>query len=145
MSNLGLGVMIGYLGGNKDTVDAVQSSLGKSIAAAAVDDDKLILGFDDGAELCIWDAGQSCCEYRHMDTDDDPLSIVGDKLVSIETRDAPGMDDGDNCHDVQFLVVTTDKGTLTCATHNEHNGYYGGFLLKAALRQPSPPAGGGEP
>jgi hypothetical protein len=30
-------------------------------------------------------------------------------------------------HEVQFLRVSTDAGTIVCETHNEHNGYYGGF------------------
>jgi hypothetical protein len=32
-------------------------------------------------------------------------------------------------HEVQFLIVDTDKGSFTCESHNVHNGYYGGFLV----------------
>ena len=32
-------------------------------------------------------------------------------------------------HDVVFVDIRTDKAFVTIATHNEHNGYYGGFEL----------------
>ena len=32
-------------------------------------------------------------------------------------------------HEVQFLEIKTSKGIFTMSTHNEHNGYYGGFAI----------------
>jgi hypothetical protein len=40
---------------------------------------------------------------------------------------------GDDVHEVQFLVVTTSKGAITVATHVVHNGYYGGFSIDAFI------------
>ena len=57
--------------------------------------------------------------------------------MSIELRDAPNVEDDEygNVHEVQFLVVTTSKGAFTIETHNEHNGYYGGFFIEAEVSQ----------
>lgn len=46
---------------------------------------------------------------------------------------APNQND---VHEVQFLVVHTDKGDLTMSSHNEHNGYYGGFSIEARVSKP---------
>ena len=59
---------------------------GRTIRFAVIDDERLRLGFTDGAEIDIWDADQTCCEYRHMTTDDDPQSLVGGVLTRIETK-----------------------------------------------------------
>jgi hypothetical protein len=44
-------------------------------------------------------------------------------------QDASERPDEYGIHEVQFLIVDTDRGSFTCETHNEHNGYYGGFLV----------------
>ena len=36
----------------------------------------------------------------------------------------------EDCHEVQFLEVKTSKGSFTMSSHNEHNGYYGGFSIE---------------
>ena len=91
----------------------------------------LLLTFDDGVTIRIWDDGQSCCESRYMMTDDDPADLVGQKIVSIQTRDADETKRGeyDEAHEVCFVIIQGDKSAITVATHNEHNGYYGGFWL----------------
>ena len=40
-------------------------------------------------------------------------------------------DDIGEKHEVQFLEIKTDRGVLTMANHNEHNGWYGGFWIVA--------------
>lgn len=134
MSRLGLGVMINMLGGNAKSTAALSASLGKTIAHLAIIGDALTFTFDDGSVLRVEDTGQSCCENRYMTSDDDLPSYIGGTLSSMEVRDAPDVDDGD-VHEVQFLVVTTSKGDITCETHNEHNGYYGGFSIECSLAQ----------
>jgi len=129
---LGIGVIIRSLGENEETVKAVHSSLGKKISSAALVDEKFKLNFEDGTELTFSDEGQSCCEHRYMTTSDDLNSIAGAKFVDVELRDAPSVpDEYGEAHEVQFLVVGTDKGNVTIETHNEHNGYYGGFYICA--------------
>lgn len=141
--------MLGY----KDYVHSVQSlvgnardmpehlpvvyaaSLGRPIAAICVDnEDRLNIEFEGGGNLLIWDSGQSCCEHRYMTTDDDLASFVGAKLVDIEVLDGPNVSEYDGCHDTQFVRVNTTAGTVTVVTHNEHNGYYGGFELNSEWR-----------
>jgi hypothetical protein len=145
MSNLGLGVMINILGGNAETVNAYQKAIGKTIKHVAlstvepewdgVSIDTLRLEFDDASTLNIFDSGQSCCESRYMRTDDKLEDFIGATLLNIELKEAPNMEDEDGDHEVQFLELMTSKGALTMASHNEHNGYYGGFAIKLKFQQ----------
>lgn len=106
--------------------------VGKVIESVVLDsDDVLHFVFTDGSKMRLWDDGQNCCEHRYMMTDDDLSSFSGTKLVGIEVLDAPDMEDEyGNCHEVQFLEVMTNRGCFTMTTHNEHNGYYGGFCVR---------------
>jgi hypothetical protein len=138
--HLGLGVMIAMLGGNRESAEAMQAALGKEITALRLDDgdrdNALHFTFSDGSGLRLFDDGQSCCESRYMRTDDDLSAFVGATLVSAEVRDVPKVPSEDEYgdeHEVQFLIVTTSKGAFTMASHNEHNGYYGGFAIRAAV------------
>lgn len=107
-----------------------QAAIGKKIAECRVDDDAVHLVFEDGSKLCIFDNGQSCCESRWMSTDDDPKDLVGSRLVRVEVADAelPGPESAD-VYEAQFLRIIGDQWTLTCVTHVDHNGYYGGFSI----------------
>ena len=133
VDNLGLGVMLQMLSGSGErSRRAVAASVGKKIISTKVEDDVVTLVFEGGAVLRLRDDGQSCCERRYLMTDDDPAELAGTTLVDIEIREAPYEDDGDGeCHEVRFLAIKTDQGTLTFACHNEHNGYYGGFSITA--------------
>lgn len=131
MSHPGMGVMIGMLGGNEKTVDAIKGSLGKKIAKVAVEDNRLKFEFADGSKLTLFDDGQSCCEHRYMVCDDDLAKFVGRKLTDFELADGPTMEDCGEPHEVQFLKVYTSRGSFTVSNHNEHNGYYGGFWIVA--------------
>jgi hypothetical protein len=86
----------------------------------------LCVVFEDGTQISFADEGQDCCEHRYMTCDDDLQSFTGARFVGWEVLDAPSRDDGD-VHEVQFLHVRTDGGAIVCETHNQHNGYYGGF------------------
>lgn len=106
--------------------------VGKIIAGIELQDDCLSISFADGTGVCLFDDGQDCCERRYMHTDDCLSEVVGGQLYAIEIRDAPdegGGDGYDEVHEVQFLVVKTSKGECVVCTHNEHNGYYGGFRI----------------
>ena len=107
--------------------------IGCEILGADMDYEKLRLKLDSGKTIEIWDGGQSCCEHRHMSTDDDVQSLVGCKLDRIETKNGPAVSEEDysNCyvHEIVFVEVGTNKGFITLVNHNEHNGYYGGFSL----------------
>ncbi len=132
MDRKGLGVMLGMLGGNEETVNTVKSALDKVIEKVWLDEDRLKFKFTDGTGIYLYDDGQSCCEERYMRTDDDLSEYSGAKLLDFELKDAPEQEDEwGNTHEIQFLDVKTDKGTFQMANHNEHNGYYGGFWLIA--------------
>lgn len=134
MSQLGLGVMINMLGGNRESAEAASASMGKQIYSVEMGDDVLHLRFVDGTGLDVSDEGQSCCEHRYMTKDgsDDLSYYVGAELLSLEVRDAPDIE-GCEAHECQFLDVKTSKGVFTLTSHNEHNGYYGGFSVRCSL------------
>ena len=132
MSNLGLGVLIKMLGGNAESAAAYSAAMGKTIKSVAMKHDELRFRFEDGTGIALRDEGQSCCESRYMSTDDDLEAFVGATLGSAEVRPGPSVEkDYGECHDTEFLVVETSLGSFTCVTHNEHNGYYGGFSVRA--------------
>mgnify|MGYP003435737536 CR=1 FL=1 len=134
MGQIGIGVMCGILGGNDDSAAAFTGAIGKTISALRLgDDDALHFEFSDGSKLKLSDEGQSCCEHRYMRTDDNLAEYVGAKLLSAEIKEAPSETDMYQEHEVQFLEVQTDRGVFTMASHNEHNGYYGGFFIQAAV------------
>lgn len=127
-----MGVMIQMLGGNAEAIEAINASIGKTIVSATMAENSLRFALADGQTLVLSDEGQDCCEHRYMTCDDDLSGFYGATLLEVEVRDAPSIDDGD-VHEVQFLVVKTSKGDITAETHNEHNGYYGGFSVQARL------------
>ena len=45
-------------------------------------------------------------------------------------------------HETMFVEIVTDGGdSVTLTTHNEHNGYYGGFWLQLAAQGIAAPSG----
>lgn len=142
----GFSVNLGRLMDNSETVHAVRGAFGRTIESIAVRDkqegvsrwdnegiDTLVVTFEDGTVLNLWDAGQSCCERRYMNTDDDLAYYKGAVLSDVEVAagtDTPE-DEWGGEHQIQFLRLLTDRGVITVANHNEHNGYYGGFHLVA--------------
>jgi hypothetical protein len=127
----GIGVMLHELrGGSPKTAS---NYYGRKITNAIFnsDQDQIELKFEDGISIRIWDDGQSCCESRYMKCDDNIKDLVGQKLVSILEKDAPNekTENGDGVHEVCFLEIQGDKSSVSISTHNEHNGYYGGFSL----------------
>lgn len=132
MEDKGIGYMISVLGGNEDSAEAMQGALNKTIAELSLNDDVLHLVFEDGYKIGLFDDGQSCCEERYMRTDDELGDFVGAVLLNAETPDAPNaVEDNYGVHEIQFLHVKTSKGVFTISSHNEHNGYYGGIMIRA--------------
>jgi len=133
MSTLGLGVMLGMLGGNADSVEAFSAGVGQKITRLWLDEAKdcLRFEFENGYKMSLADEGQSCCETRYITTDDDLSAFVGATLLGAEVRAGSEADEDYGVHEIQFLVVKTSLGEFTCETHNEHNGYCGGFLVRA--------------
>jgi hypothetical protein len=107
----------------------------RAIATANLDDSTLILTFaaPDGSSagrLVISDEAQSCCEKRYLTCDDDLDDLIGNRLVHIAAKPGPTSESeyGEQ-NETCFVEVMTNRGSITLCTHNEHNGYYGGFEL----------------
>ena len=129
---LGIGVMINMLGGNQDSAEAFQKVIGQKITNLSLDeggDNALRFEFENGSKGKLWDDGRSCCESRYMRTDDDLSHYIGSTLLGAEVSPAPNETYEYGEHEVQFLRVKTDRGIITFSSHNEHNGYYGGFWV----------------
>lgn len=94
------------------------------------DNGALVLTFDNGKRLSLYDDDRQCCEYRYITTDDDLGAFIGAQYLGYRVLDAAdrNSDEGD-AHEVQFLVISTSLGVFVCETHNEHNGYYSGFNI----------------
>lgn len=139
MGQPGFTVMVNQLFDADRGQTAFAAAIGKTISELQLgeEDTGLHFVFDDGSRLRIFDDGQSCCEHRYMRTDDDLNSFVGAKLIDAEIKDGPEeKGEYDDVHEVQFLEIKTDKGSFVMSSHNEHNGYYGGFWLRAAAEGP---------
>ena len=134
----GMGVILKMLGGNEEIVEAYNDAVGKTIASLVIQkrdkdgdvwDDSILMHFTDGTGIRIWDDGQSCCEYRYMNCDDDLSYHVGAEFKGAEIRETEPEEDDYGVHEIEFLHLNTSKGVITVANHNEHNGYYGGFWV----------------
>lgn len=131
MAQLGMGVMLNMLGGNEETAVIVSEAIGKTIKEVKVADNELQFTFNDNTKIALFDDGQSCCEHRYMNCDDDLTYYVDCQLLSVEIRDGGSKKDHYETKETQFLIVTTSLGSFTVANYNEHNGYYGGFWIAA--------------
>jgi len=130
-----MGVLLRLLGPDDGSADAIKGALGKKIIAFELKENNIKIRLEGIGELVITDEGQSCCETRWISTDDDLGSVVGGNLLEINIVDAgePTVGKTDDVHEMQFLNVKTSRGVIVFQTHNEHNGYYGGFSIAARL------------
>jgi hypothetical protein len=68
-----------------------------------------------------------------MHTDDVLQDFIGAKLLNAEVREGPTeLDKYGDPIESEFLVVSTSIGFFTVVNYNEHNGYYGGFIIRCA-------------
>lgn len=105
------------------------------IVETAMIDDHFYLMLDNNVLVDIFDAGQSCCEQRHMKCDDDITGVVGQHLRGIVEKPTDADGETYGVHEILFVEILTDEGgCLSLVNHNEHNGYYGGFTLSVEAR-----------
>lgn len=124
----GFGVMLHQLFGGTDKNST--DFYGRTVVEARLENNRFILDFADGTKMILEDQGQSCCESRYITCDDDLSKLKGGKLKRVEVmtqRCLPDIEYGE--HEISFVEVATDECFVTLCTHNEHNGYYGGFAL----------------
>lgn len=109
--------------------------LGKTISSVSLTDNKVKFIFTDNTIMLLCDTDQQCCENRYFTTDDDLSEYSDSVLYNVIIKDCiykneyyPEEDNSNR--DVQFLEVITNHGSITFASHNEHNGYYSGFNIE---------------
>lgn len=129
----GLGVILNELGGNQDSVKAIQKAFESPvIKEVTFSGGALHFVMESGFRFKISDEGQSCCESRYMKCDDDLSQFAGAHLLGADVREYKSGDVEYGAHEIAFLVIKTNRGEFTANTHNEHNGYYGGFSIRAS-------------
>ena len=118
--------------GEENMMENIELLLGKIIESIGLgSDDALHFVLTDGSKVKLWDDEGLCCERRYMTCDDDLSYFVGSKILNVDVKEVSKIDDhNEDVHEIQFLEVMTDRGCFTIATHNEHNGYYGGFYVR---------------
>jgi len=130
---LGIGVMLSFLSDGNDSAEVIAAVIGKRIDALKMvhsesendwrQIDRLSIAFTGGPTVEIYDNGQSCCEERYMQTDDDLTAFVGAEFRGVRIQDGPETrDEYGETHE-----------RFTVSNHNEHNGWYGGFAIVARL------------
>lgn len=136
----GMGVMLGMLSGNEESVNTFQAHKDKEIKDLGIVDNALLFTFTDDTRMKLFDDGQSCCESRWMHTDDKLSDFIGATLQGADMREGPTTDEDGEPKESQFLIVSTSKGQFTAVNYNAHNGYYGGFWIVAASVEAAPAA-----
>ena len=139
MSRPGIGAMLGMMTSNEETVDNHNAAKGKKIKSLRLDHDYnakdggLEMIFDDGSGIVFYDDARSCCEHRYVHTDDNLDSFIGATFVGADLKEGPEVEEDYEVHEIQFLIINTSVGQFTVETHNEHNGYYGGFVIRIEI------------
>lgn len=108
----------------------LENCIGHTITTLELRDNVLHFEFSSGRKMKLSDRGQDCCESRYITTDDDPASLVGSKLLDVLIKSTLRSCSKDDAHDIAFVEVKTDRGSIVLETHNEHNGCYGGFDIE---------------
>lgn len=90
----------------------------------------ITITFEDDTTKTIVDNGQSCCEHRYWVVDDDLNHYIGAEYLGWELTDYSYDESAYDSHEIQFLNIKTSIGDINIASHNEHNGYYGGFDIR---------------
>lgn len=120
-------------------MDDYKEALGKEILSVAiVGDDTLEIIFTDDSKLRVVDEGQSCCERRYMNTDDDVDYYAGSIFTGLDVDSGGYHNQTEDEYDVeetQFMKVHTSRGTFTVVNYNAHNGFYGGFSIRTYYRK----------
>lgn len=102
-----------------------------ALSADIYSENFLLLTFEDGGGLAIFENNRNCCEQKYLETDDSLPFYVGSDLLFIEEKGAKygEQDDEDigNVIDINFIEICTSIGTIQLKAYNIHNGYYGGF------------------
>lgn len=108
----------------------VEEFYGRKIQDVIFTEESMTLKFEDGRGIQIIDAGQDCCEHRYMTTDDNVADLIGGMLRKIEEKPGPEVEEEYDVHETCFVEVATQDDHIIITNHNEHNGYYGGFLMR---------------
>lgn len=131
-----------WLDGNNYSRNVLlHEALGLRIVEASLDEG-LKLTCANGWVIVLNDEGQSCCESRYITCDDDVGSLVGGVFYGVRKSTARrewvanDKEYHGEVHEVVFIDVVTSVGSITLCTHNEHNGYYGGFDVTIRMRNP---------
>jgi hypothetical protein len=132
MSQLGLGVVLKSMCGLDETlINKFKNSINKKIIKIEATDTSLLIVFKDKTTIVFQDDGQSCCETRYMNKDNnlDLSKFTYSNFLGAEVKERDNLNDEYDVHEVCALEIQTSKGNFEVLFHNLHNGYYGGFYI----------------
>lgn len=104
----------------------------------STDKDRLMILFEDGAEVTILDIERFCCERRYLTTDSDLTDARGAKILKWDWREYDDENLG-SCEEYFLFELQTTKGNFEFHYHNEHNGHYCGWDICVELNEYKPP------
>lgn len=111
--------------------------IGKEILGTRIyNNEEVLLILEGGYSVYLRDDGQSCCETRYITCDDNLSDLIGSKFTHIKELKHTTTDESDeyeNEHEITFIEIRAGDTLCTVCTHNEHNGYYGGFNLNIEI------------
>ena len=98
-------------------------------------DGGIIIEFSENEKkIILFDDKRACCESRYVHCDDALDHYDGSIFKAIQIkRTEKFRDDLGEDHEIQFVHIVTNVGTVVAETHNIHDGNYGGFDLKVDL------------
>ena len=89
---------------------------------------------EDNKKIILFDDRRMCCESRYVHCDDSLDYYDGSIFRGIQIKRLENFRDrADYDHEIQFVHIVTNVGTVVAETHNVHSGHYGGFDLKIDL------------
>jgi hypothetical protein len=119
-----------YMGQDDRNLFIFKRNRDKVIKHLEIEANVLKFFFVDGSIMSLADEGQSCCENRYMHTSDNLPDYIGATFTDMGVKESHYLEDSsDDYHECVFVDIMTSKGSFVIETHNEHNGYYGGFSI----------------
>lgn len=113
------------------------------LKALGYENDALIIRFENGCEIAVYDRNsQRCCEHRLIETADDLASLVGERFIRLDIVDVVNPEDhpsGEKEYTEQtFIKLQTNRDSVTLNAYNLSNGQYGNLEAAVCVYVPHP-------
>jgi len=94
---------------------------------------EFVISLNNGYYLVLSDFTM-CCETRYMVCYDPDLRyFLGSKIIKFTESPIKYLQDSQTNHEICFVTIHTNIGTIDLVNHNSHNGCYSGFDLNITI------------